>query len=69
MLRYAFEATRKRAKGNKLTLCGKNNVLTYAWDLWTRTFNEVAEEYKDITTDYAHVDAICMWMVKTPEWF
>ncbi|MGM0404432.1 MAG: isocitrate/isopropylmalate family dehydrogenase, partial [Thermodesulfobacteriota bacterium] len=32
-------------------------------------FYEVAEEYPDIETDYAHVDAICMWMVKNPEWF
>ena len=23
----------------------------------------------DIVTDYAHVDATCMWMVKNPEWF
>jgi 3-isopropylmalate dehydrogenase len=37
--------------------------------LWERTFNEVAEEYDDIETDYAHVDAICMWMIKNPEWF
>ena len=22
-----------------------------------------------MTTDYAHVDAVCMWMVKNPEWF
>ncbi|RTZ93672.1 MAG: 3-isopropylmalate dehydrogenase, partial [Deltaproteobacteria bacterium] len=29
----------------------------------------VAKEYPDITTDYAHVDAICMWMVKNPEAF
>ena len=29
----------------------------------------MAEEYKDIEADYAHVDAICMWMVKNPEWF
>ena len=68
-LRYAFEFTRKRNKRKKLTLCGKTNVLTYAWDLWERTFHEVAKEYKDITTDYAHVDATCMWMVKNPEWF
>jgi 3-isopropylmalate dehydrogenase len=44
-------------------------VLTYAFDLWKRTFEEVSQEYPDITTDYAHVDAICMWMVKNPEWF
>jgi 3-isopropylmalate dehydrogenase len=68
-IRYAFEFCRRRAKGKKLTLCGKTNVLTYAFDLWERAFQEVAGEYPDITTDYAHVDAICMWMVKNPEWF
>lgn len=68
-IRYAFEYCRKRNKGKKLTLCGKTNVLTFAFDLWERTFNEVAEEYPDIEADYAHVDAICMWMVKNPEWF
>jgi Isocitrate/isopropylmalate dehydrogenase len=68
-IRYAFDFCRKRARKHKLTLCGKTNVLTYAWDLWQRTFNEVAKEYPDITTDYANVDAICMWMVKNPEWF
>jgi len=68
-IRYAFEYCRKRNKKKKLTLCGKTNVLTYAWDLWERTFNEVAKEYPDITTDYAHVDATSMWFVKNPEWF
>ncbi len=68
-IRYAFEYCRKRNKRKKLTLCGKTNVLTYAFDLWERTFYEVAKEYPDIETDYAHVDAICMWMVKNPEWF
>ena len=68
-LRFAFEYCRRRNKGRKLTLCGKTNVLTYAWDLWERTFNELACEYPDITTDYAHVDAVCMWFVKNPEWF
>jgi 3-isopropylmalate dehydrogenase len=32
-------------------------------------FKEVAGEYSDVQTDYAHVDATCMWMVKNPEWF
>jgi len=68
-IRYAFEYCRKRNKRKKLTLCGKTNVLTFAFDLWERAFNEIAEEYPDIETDYAHVDAICMWMVKNPEWF
>ncbi len=68
-IRYAFEACRKRAKRNKLTLCGKTNVLTFAFDLWERTFYEVAKEYPGIQTDYAHVDATTMWMVKNPDWF
>ena len=68
-IRYAFEYCRKRDKAKKLTLCGKTNVLTFAFDLWERAFNEVAKEYPDIETDYAHVDAVCMWMVKNPEWF
>jgi 3-isopropylmalate dehydrogenase len=68
-IRYAFEFCRQRAKEKKLTLCGKTNVLTYAFDLWERVFRELAKAYPDITTDYAHVDATCMWMVKNPEWF
>jgi len=68
-IRYAFEYARRRNKKKMVTLCGKTNVLTYAFDLWERTFYEIAKEYQDIKTDYAHVDATCMWMVKNPEWF
>jgi 3-isopropylmalate dehydrogenase len=68
-IRYAFEYCKKRKKMNKLTLCGKTNVLTFAFDLWERAFYEVAKEYPEIKTDYAHVDATTMWMVKNPEWF
>ncbi|MBU1366473.1 MAG: 3-isopropylmalate dehydrogenase, partial [Candidatus Omnitrophica bacterium] len=68
-IRYAFEYARRRNKKKMVTLCGKTNVLTYAFDLWERVFYEVAGEYPDIKTDYAHVDATCMWMVKNPEWF
>ena len=69
-VRYAFEYCGKRdRKQHKVTLCGKTNVLSYAFDLWERVFREVAKEFGGIETDYAHVDAICMWMVKNPEWF
>ncbi len=68
-LRYAFDYCKKRNKDNTVTLCGKTNVLTYAFDLWERAFHEVARDYPKIKTDYAHVDATCMWMVKNPEWF
>src|SRR4026208_1995210 len=69
-LRYAFEFTRKRNKEKKLTLCGKTNVLTYAFDLWERAFHELGQkEFPDVQRDYAHVDATTMWFVKNPEWF
>ena len=67
-VRYAFELAVRRPR-KKLTLCGKTNVLTFAHDLWQRVFTEVAREYPAVTTDYTHVDACCMWMVKNPEWF
>jgi 3-isopropylmalate dehydrogenase len=69
-LRYAFELARKRNKERKLTLCGKTNVLTYAFDLWERAFHEIGQsDFPDIQRDYAHVDATTMWFVKNPEWF
>lgn len=68
-IRWAFEFTRKRnnPKGKKLTLVAKTNVLTFGHDLWWRAFQDVAKDYPDVTPDYNHVDACCMWMVKSPE--
>jgi 3-isopropylmalate dehydrogenase len=76
-LRWAFEYARrygKKARGvgekNTLALVGKTNVLTYVYDLWERAFHEIgARDYPDVARDYYHVDATCMWMVKSPEWF
>ena len=68
-IRYAFDVCRKRNDKKTLTLVAKTNVLTYAHDLWWRAFNEVGEEYPDITRDYNHVDACCMWMVKNPDYY
>ncbi len=67
-IKYAFDyATKFNRK--KVTLCAKTNVLTFAHDLWERIFYDVAKDYPNIETDYGHVDAVCMWMVKNPEWF
>lgn len=70
-IRWAFEFTRRRnnPKGRKLTLVAKTNVLTFGHDLWMRTFEEVAAEYPDVVKDYNNVDACCMWMVKSPEYY
>jgi len=69
-IRYAFEYARKRNKKKTVTLCGKTNVLTFAFDLWERAFHEIGKkDFPDIKREYAHVDATTMWMVKNPEWF
>ena len=68
VIRDAFERALKRDR-KKLTLVHKNNVLTRAGGLWTRTFNEVAKEYPTVATDYLHVDAASMFFVTNPERF
>ncbi len=64
-VRYGFDLARSRPRKH-LTLVHKTNVLTFAGDLWERTFNEVATEYPDVTTAYNHVDAACIHFVQDP---
>ena len=68
-IRYAMDLCRRRDDQKLITLVGKNNVLTYAHDLWYRAFMEIGEEYPDLQKDYNHVDACCMWFVKNPEYY
>jgi 3-isopropylmalate dehydrogenase len=84
-IRFAFDVARRRAalgafrgltraeieRGltRQVTLVAKTNVLTFAHDLWMRTFQEVGREYTDVRTDYQHIDACCMHMVQRPERF
>ncbi len=68
VIRDAFNRAKSRPR-KKLTLVHKNNVLTRAGSLWTRTFNEIAKEFPDVTTDYLHVDAASMFFVTNPERF
>jgi len=68
VVRYAYELCKKRNKKKRLTLVDKANAIR-AQDLWTRTFAEVGKEFPDVEQDHAYIDAACMWMVKSPEWF
>jgi 3-isopropylmalate dehydrogenase len=67
-IRYAFDLAMTRPRRH-VTLCGKTNVLKYAWDLWWRVYQDVAGDYPDVETAYAHVDAACLWMVEDPSRF
>jgi 3-isopropylmalate dehydrogenase len=64
-VRYAFELAASRPRQH-LTLVHKTNVLTFAGDLWERTFNEVATEFPSVATAYNHVDAACIYFVQDP---
>ena len=64
-IRYAFDLAEQRRK--HLTLVHKTNVLTFAGDLWQRTFEEVAAEHPGVETAYNHVDAACIYFVDSPE--
>jgi 3-isopropylmalate dehydrogenase len=64
-IRYAFDLARQRERRH-VTLVHKTNVLTFAGDLWERTFHEVAAEYPETGTAYNHVDAACIYFVQDP---
>ena len=65
VIRYAFELAQTRTRKH-VTLVHKTNVLTFAGDLWQRTFDIVAAEYPDTATAYNHVDAACIYFVQDP---
>ena len=64
-VRFAFELAQSRERKH-LTLVHKTNVLTFAGDLWQRTFDDVAREFSDVGTAYNHVDAACIYFVQDP---
>jgi len=64
-VRYAFELAASRERKH-ITLVHKTNVLTFAGNLWERTFHEVAAEFPDVATAYNHVDAACIYFVQDP---
>jgi 3-isopropylmalate dehydrogenase len=65
-VRYAFDLAQSRSRKH-LTLVHKTNVLTFAGDLWQRTFDDVAPDYPDVDTAYNHVDAACIYFVESPQ--
>jgi 3-isopropylmalate dehydrogenase len=65
VVRYAFDRAMARPRKH-LTLIHKTNVLTFAGALWSRTVEEVAAEYPEVTVAYQHVDAAAMFFVSDP---
>jgi 3-isopropylmalate dehydrogenase len=69
IVRYAFELAARPDRRAKLTLVHKTNVLTYAGDLYQRVVDELALAFPSVETDYAHVDAACLYLIEDPSRF
>lgn len=65
-IRYAFELAASRTRKH-VTMAHKTNVLPFAGDLWSRVFWAVAAEFPDVSAEYHHADAACMYLVQSPE--
>lgn len=68
VVRFAFEQAQVRPR-KKLTLVHKDNVLTFAGDLYQRVVKQVGAEFPEVSVDYTHVDAATMFFVTQPSRF
>ena len=74
VIRFAFEACRRRNKGApkdgklRVTQLVKDNVL-HGCQLFSQVFHEVGEEYPEIEKDTAIIDAFTQWLMGQPEYY
>jgi 3-isopropylmalate dehydrogenase len=68
VVRDAFTRASARERRH-LTMVHKTNVLVHAGALWSRVFEQVGQEFPDVSTAYSHVDAAAMFFVTDPERF
>ena len=66
IIRAAFEHAKKFGR-KKVTLVEKPNVLRKTGGLMVEVFEQIASEYPEIESWFDNVDAIGMWLVKSPE--
>ena len=70
VIRFAFELAKRRQSHlqapQRVTCVDKSNVLR-GCRLFRRVFDEIAEEFDDIETTKAFIDAFTMWLVRDPE--
>lgn len=52
----------------RVTCVDKANILR-SFSFFRKVFSEVAQDYPDIETDYAYIDAMACWMILQPEFY
>jgi 3-isopropylmalate dehydrogenase len=50
-------------------MADKSNAMRPVGDLWQRTFWEVAKEFPKIAAKHVYVDALCLYLIQSPERF
>ena len=71
LVRMGFEICKTRNGApsdgvNRVSCIDKSNV-TRGCQLFRRTFDQVASNYSEISTDYGYIDAFTQWLTRTPE--
>ena len=68
ILRFAFDYARSH-KLKRICMSDKSNAMTFAGDLWQRTFKSVRAEYPDIDSRHLYIDTLAMELVRDPRQF
>ena len=68
IVRYAFEYARMHNRKH-VTCMTKDNIMKLTDGLFHRVFNEIGEEYPDITKDHYILDIGCAYVAEKPELF
>jgi 3-isopropylmalate dehydrogenase len=83
ILRHAFDYARSHCLGSagfelahsvsrkplRLCMSDKSNAMTFAGDLWQRTFKSVRTEYPDVDSRHLYIDTLAMELVRDPRQF
>ena len=83
ILRHAFDYARAHHMGRtglqpanqgtykplRLCMSDKSNAMTFAGDLWQRTFKSLRVEYPDVESRHLYIDTLAMEIVRDPRQF
>jgi 3-isopropylmalate dehydrogenase len=68
ILRYALDYARDH-KLTRLCMADKSNAMTFAGDLWQRTFRSVRADYPEVESRHLYIDTLVMELVRDPRQF
>jgi len=53
----------------RLCMADKSNAMTFAGDLWQRTFKSLQSEYPDVDSRHLYIDTLAMELIRDPRQF